>query len=180
MTEPNGNQALIEGIAKGGVLRGQLPQLEIGGSNCVIAIDPGDEHCGFAWFIDGKCIGAAELAPWFAIIAVRTLLLTGWPTALVIEEFKLYPWMAQQQSFSELLTPQLIGVLRYLWGEHAPAYCELVMQGASIKKPTAAILKARKTVSMAKKLRVGGHAGDAELHGHYYLNNNQGKGQQHG
>jgi hypothetical protein len=45
------------------------------------------------------------------------------------------------------------------------------MQGASIKKPTAKILKARKTPSISKRMKAGPHAQDAELHGHFYINN---------
>lgn len=140
----------------------------------VVAIDPGDVHVGVAEFAGGQCVRAFEMAPDDVPAYVRGALevMGGAPApgALVIEEFRLYPWKAQQQAFSQMLTAELIGQIRLVWrwwGD--PLGVQLVLQPASIKKPTKAILAAKKVVSEAKRSRAGGHAADAELHGYHYL-----------
>ncbi len=37
---------------------------------------------------------------------------------LVLEEYRLYPWMARQQGFSDFPVPQAIGALRYIARQH--------------------------------------------------------------
>lgn len=159
----------------------------------LLAIDPGEVHVGLAVFHDGTCIDAFEMAPHETIVLVRDLLSRRRLHTLVVEQFRLYPWLAEQQAFSDFKTVELIGVLRYLWatrgeldtgeltnkqGERlatAIEWCTWVENPATIKTPTRAILKARKIKSTAARLRAGGHASDAELHGYHYLLAQEGK-----
>lgn len=146
----------------------------------LLAIDPGHVHVGMALFEDGVCTNAWEMTPVVALEYVRVNLAEQLLDVLVIEEFRLYPWMAKQQSFDDLPTVQLIGALKYLWatcgatvfhrqGEDGEQTCVLAMQPATIKEPTRNVLRGRKIKSLAKKLKVGGHAADAELHGYHYV-----------
>jgi hypothetical protein len=140
----------------------------------LLAVDPGGKHVGLALFTDETCIKAWEETPADAIIFIREEVAEL--DVLVIEEFRLYPWMLDNQAWSDLPTCQLIGVLKYLHAVHGDASVKLVMQAATIKKPTARILRARRIVSQAKRSRAGGHAYDAELHGWHYLSNTNKKG----
>ena len=137
----------------------------------VVAIDPGDVHVGWAEFEDGHCVLAVELTPEECIQELEQRM--GELEAVVVEEFRLYPWTAQTQTWSDFPTAQLIGVIKYLHRSVGQAMqsgpeVELVMQQAAIKKPTTAQLKARGVKSKAKAAGAGGHALDAELHGYHY------------
>lgn len=134
----------------------------------VVAIDPGDVHCGMAIGVD-RVEAAWECAPWEAIQFVKDWLAGGGGEALVVEGFWLYPDKAMSQVGGQLKTVELIGVLRYLHavGGEGVNWAE---QQASIKVPTRSILSARKIKSVAKASKAGGHAADAELHWHYYNN----------
>lgn len=133
-----------------------------GGAFYLQAIDPGDVHCGLAKFHvvppghrlnrsstwQALCEIATELDP---VGLVRSLEPAAWSGELfdelrpddialyVVEEFRLYPWMARQQGYSDFKTPRLIGKLEYL-AERAGK--PLYLQGASNKKP--AVAKARR------------------------------------
>lgn len=145
----------------------------------MLAIDPGGVHVGMAWFHDEACFHAEEMTPAGCIAEVQRQLSQGLLDVLVIEKFQLYPWMAQNQAFSEFPTVELIGALKLLWatcggevwdddpGDRRTAL--LVMQGANIKDPTRRILRAKGVKSVAKKLGAGGHAADAELHGYHHV-----------
>ena len=37
---------------------------------------------------------------------------------LVVERYSLYPWMAREQGFSEMLTPQMIGAIKWIARRH--------------------------------------------------------------
>lgn len=130
----------------------------------VIAIDPGDKHVGWAVFIDGECTYVAEIEP----DQVPDMMFAGGsdPDVVVCEEFRLYPWSMQAQRFSQMATCELIGVIKYLC---ATEVVSLVMQPATIKKVARAQMSARGSVNDAVKLRKGGHAADAFLHGWYWL-----------
>lgn len=135
----------------------------------LLAIDPGDVHCGMALFHgDRGCQQAWELDPPGCLRYVRGSLEDGELDVLIIEKFVLYPWKAQEQAYSQMLTCQLIGALKAAWAWWG-GECELVEQGATIKKPTVGVLRSRKVASKAKQSKAGGHAFDAELHGYYYL-----------
>lgn len=145
----------------------------------LLAIDPGDVHVGMALFEGDRCIAAWEVDPDECVRYVASGL-TGHQEpsidTLVVEKFVLYPWMAQQQSFSEFHTVELIGVLKYIHraaanlaakdGKEPPV---LELQPATIKDPTRNILRGKGVVSVAKRDKAGNHAADAELHGYYYL-----------
>lgn len=141
----------------------------------LLAIDPGGKHVGMAWFEDQECVAVREETPAGAIDETRRQLLTG-TDVLVIEEFRLYPWLAQQQSYSDFPTVQLIGALKLLWATNGGRdwdgerpVCTLAMQPATIKAPTRNVLRGRKIKSVAKREKAGGHCADAELHGHFYV-----------
>lgn len=132
----------------------------------VIGIDPGEVHCGFA-------IVTTEHDGWHSRIAgertpqelyslvLECVLLPN--VEWVVESFRLYPWKAQQQGFSQLRVVETIGVLRYLLGER------MIEQSASIKKTANALLRARGMAPLAVTSGVGGHAKDAELHAWYRI-----------
>lgn len=85
------------------------------------------------------------------------------PTLVVYEQFVLYPWRMQQQSWSELKTVQIIGVLRHLCRERGiPTYA----QGAGTAKGfcTDAKLLAWGFYQKGKP-----HSRDAIRHGVQYL-----------
>lgn len=149
----------------------------------MVAIDPGDVHVGVAGFGREGCKWAVEMTPAQCLVYVREALLAAELVVVVIEEFRLYSWMAEKQSWSDFPTAQLIGALKAAvswfggpWDEEGEAWgygrtkdAIYVMQPASIKKPTMAQLQARKIKSVAKAGKAGGHAEDAELHGWHWL-----------
>jgi len=113
----------------------------------IAAIDPGDRYCGLAVFelcptghpelpyLDSSkrhrvCLRAAEtvspdqLFVWLEVNAHRLY-------AVVIERFRLYPWMAREQGFSEFPTPQHIGIIKYIASK---AGVLIVMQETSCKR----------------------------------------------
>ena len=137
------------------------------GMTVLLAVDPGDEHCGMAVFVDRECRWTGEMRPeglydWLgtgAALWARDKL--KW-NVIVVEEFRLYPQQAKAQAWSLFGTVEVIGVLKeYGRREGVP----VVLQPASAKKPVRAILKA-KDVRLKGK---GPHAKDAELHGWHYL-----------
>lgn len=140
----------------------------------VLAIDPGGTHVGMALMDTDeiRCERAWEETPATALEYLRVHLAAGDVDVLVIEEFRLYPWLAQTLSYSDFPTVQIIGAMKWLWatcgatvfhGEKMP--CQLKMQPATIKDPTRNLLRGRGIKSTAKKAKAGGHAADAELHG---------------
>jgi hypothetical protein len=89
---------------------------------------------------------------------------------VVVEEFRLYPWMAQEQSFSAMETPEVIGCIKRIFRK-AGWLERLVFQPASIKKPTAARCRAAgKMLPSNTGKRI--HAWDASLHGWHYIMRN--------
>ncbi len=144
-----------------------------GEQTLVLSIDPGERHCGFALFdptkpVGERCTHAWEMAPHQAILFVRRVLRWRRIKVLLVEQFRLYPWLAEQQAFSSFKTVEVIGVLRYLWAEQGEG-CEWVENPATVMKPTKAILQAKKIRSRSKAMRAGDHAQAAELHGWHYL-----------
>ena len=141
------------------------------------AIDPGDTHCGMASFAADHwtqgayaCVWTNEHTPLDCLQLVNEAIRDG-VEYLVIEEFRLYPWVSDQQAWSQLKTSQLIGALKTTYLQNRQDGQYLVMQPASIKKPTTAQLRKRKIPSKAKLAKVGRHCQDAELHGWYWIFN---------
>jgi len=134
------------------------------GREVVLAIDPGDPHCGLARFVDGECVAAAEFKPERMLGLLELWFTESKIDKVVCEEWRLYGQFAATQSGSTMPTVEVIGVIRWLcrrWG------VELIMQAALVKVPIQRILKAH-----GVKLQSwghGDHAKDAELHGYRYL-----------
>lgn len=93
----------------------------------LIAVDPGDRWTGVAFFAsdgNGKwyCSDAQEFdPPEFEDALAETLMLdrsTPPPEMFVYEKWRLYGDMAQQQTGSEFLASQHIGVMKYLLRVH--------------------------------------------------------------
>lgn len=126
-----------------------------------VAIDPGGVHVGWAVFEDGVCKWVHEVSPMQCLynldICAETL------DAIVVESFHLYPSMAQTLTGSDMATSRLIGAIQYL---AIRAGTPVVMQPASIKKPTESVLRHRGVVLQSHG--EGNHAKDAEIHGYCY------------
>lgn len=143
-----------------------MVDLDLDLAYAVLAVDPGDKHVGLASWVGGP-EPRRETGEVSHDEVVKRF--TAWhqmylPNAqiLVVEEFRLYAHKAQQQKESEMLTAQLIGVLKHVAGELG---VQVVLQPAGIKKATRRQLRARKI----KQIGRGGHARDAELHLMHFL-----------
>lgn len=172
-------KALAEQKAKYTGTRLRLP-----GTDRLVAIDPGEVHVGWAEFCeenDGTpvCFNSEEITPDECADRVAAMLFQGDVAHLVVERFTLYADKALAQSGSEMLTSELIGVLRYLVRVHnvgaasalpgspwTAQECRLYIQGADIKKGIRAQMKARGIERIGP---VGSHHGDAEEHGWYRI-----------
>lgn len=146
----------------------------------MVAVDPGGEHVGVAAFNqdnDGawECVWAGEYEPQEFEDWLSEALYRGQIDILVVEEFRLFPEKAAQQTGSDMPTSQLIGAIRYIWRATLKRGwpkepTELHMQPPSIKIPTRSKLKNSGVTSMSKFLKIPlDHAADAELHGYYHI-----------
>lgn len=145
-------------------------------------VDPG-ETCGFAriWASD------MDIRYWSAAITPGEVFaaLTGddhWDH-LVIEEFRLFPWMAAQQGFSTVPTAEVIGALKYLAARRGVAW---TMQKSMVMKEGRAFANKLKIPMTDRKLGSGKgayigpdfdlpgppHPRDALAHGFYWLQHN--------
>lgn len=126
----------------------------------ILAIDPGDVHVGWAHgvIMAGKWyVKSGEWTPEETVARVQAKLGNG-IDELVVEKFVLYADKAAAQTWSAMKTPELIGKLKLL---AELSEVEVVEQGAYIKKPVKAQMKARGIETSGGK---GGHANDAILH----------------
>jgi len=156
-----------------------LAGLSLDGSRRLLAVDPGEVHVGVAVFVetsDGwRCAATVELNPFGWVRLYDAILASALrPHYLVIEDFRLYGHLAMTQVGSSMATSQLIGWTNYATLLFNDPLAEdqqtaVVLQGAQIKKPTQAVLRAHRIRSTAKAARAGGHAFDAELHGWFYI-----------
>lgn len=86
----------------------------------LIAIDPGDQHVGVAFFAtddDGLwyCEDAQEWTPdEFEDALAELILMTPTPPIVVYERFRLYGDKSAEQTGSEFRTSQMIGVIRFI------------------------------------------------------------------
>lgn len=138
------------------------------GDQRILSIDPGEVHCGTALWLGGKCVSVKEYAPGALFAYLEDMLRSQSLDLVVMEEFRLYPWKAVEQGFSQLKTVETIGVVRYLvarWGMTIP----LIEQPALIKKPTEGHMRAGGVKHRAVVEKAGGHCKDAESHGYWYL-----------
>lgn len=135
-----------------------------------MAIDPGDLHQGVALFHRYKkgwrCSVAFETRAWDLMHLISIMGAVDGLDVVVYERFVLEPKRAPMLTGTDLETSQVIGAIKYQAGLHG---IPIVGQTNKIKVPTKSILRARGIKSRAKKLGVGGHAADAELHGYHYL-----------
>lgn len=101
----------------------------------LLAIDPGDTLTGVAFFREvdeGKwrCEDAAMIEPdEFNDSFFETLIAREEPRIVVMETFRLYADKSHEQKGSEFLTPQQIGVLKWILrkhNEHAQAHLDAV------------------------------------------------------
>jgi hypothetical protein len=160
------------------------------------AYDPGDKYTGVAYFRepDGPrdplshdptmlatgwaCYRARVADPDEALDELARDLLVGKVLYVVYERFRLYGDKAQEQTRSEFLTAQSVGVIRWLVrnvnltrAEQGQVPIRLEDYGAEEKTPARRILRAKGIRSTAKlqKAGPGDHAVDAELHGWHYV-----------
>lgn len=92
----------------------------------LIAVDPGDVHCGVAFFVraDNKfgwqCTNTEEFSPDDFLDALAETFVEQDPDwqFLVYEKFRLYADKARLQTGSEFPTAQIIGVVRWLGRTH--------------------------------------------------------------
>ena len=133
------------------------------GTDVLISIDPGDSHVGYAEWESGKLTHYVKHSP-ASLIKELESKAPGSVETIVVESFRLYPWLAQQQGFSAFKTPQLIGVIKYL-SNYLGA--DLVEQGANIKKPAFAAM-ASEEFQLPKTNQ---HVKDAIAHGWWYYYN---------
>ena len=137
----------------------------------VLGIDPGGTT-GYGAVLLGvdtqsneeiyKFMDAGELPDWHGL---EELIIKINPQVIIYEQFKLYPWLAKNQSWSEMETAQVIGVLHYL----CEKYNKIVKgQGANEKK-----LARPRAIAMLKaygnKSRYSDHSIDALTHALVYL-----------
>lgn len=155
----------------------------------LLAVDPGDEHVGVAWFDQQEkgwgCVYVEEMTPDEFRQYIGPALSSGMFRYVVCESFALYREKALQQIGSEFPTSQMIGMLKYVvWNVNLFSHMnpdldqevELVMQKPSIKKAVFAILARKGYRFTADRLKVPAqHVRDAEVHGIKYLKDTLGQ-----
>lgn len=147
--------------------KGRDEALERARATCtvdVVGIDPGDKHVGVAHWTRTKGMRSAELDAEKAL-PILDRLIEG-KTALIIEKFVLYSGKAQAQSWSPMLTAQMIGALKWIAAGHDVPVFE---QGADIKNATRQQCRARRL----EWDRSSVHASDARLHLWHWLLRNE-------
>lgn len=155
----------------------------------IIAIDPGDAHCGVATFREGKCTVALECNPKEMLTLLQQVLDDDAVEVVIYEVWRLYQSMTEKLVGSEMLTCQAIGVIKWLVDRHnetvdsfAKAHkgetfggriVELVAQPADIKDPTRTVVRHHGITPTSRKTS-GDHERDAELHGLHFILRGQG------
>lgn len=79
-----------------------------------VSIDPGDLHVALAWWELGTCTMVEECNPDEAVERLEDAFKRNAIDLVACEKFALDAKRAAQQSGSEFLTSQLIGVIKYL------------------------------------------------------------------
>jgi len=123
----------------------------------VVSIDPGDKHVGMCVWLGGQIEEAKTIEPLKMAEIIEVIKFD----MVVIEDFKLYPWLAQKQGFSAMKTPQLIGALKYLAHRNGSP---VAMQPATIKRHAFERMDAQ-GFDMPKG---GQHMRDAVAHGWWW------------
>ncbi len=128
----------------------------------ILSIDPGDAHTGVAISRGG----VPETQTWEGDLCEAMTQFSStvaWlePDVVLLEEFRLYPWLAMEQGYSDFATSQLIGAIKWY------CYChqrKLVMTQTANKKPAFAIMRGRGHVLPGKNQ----HEKDAVAHIYHY------------
>lgn len=152
----------------------------------ILAIDPG-HTCGIATLtvrtngeirVPPESVASVSPGHVYDLLDRRSIPGRGWDV-VVAEEFRLYPWLATQQAFSELHTVEVIGVIKYLC---ALADLPLYMQKTNIKKEARHLAEAHGWPMQVRSLGTGKgkykgpdfaypgqqHGRDALAHGCYW------------
>jgi hypothetical protein len=132
----------------------------------MVSIDPGDIHVGFVSWDHGLPDHLEEFTPARCMQVIESMASTNWLDLVVIEEWKLYPEMAQKMVGSDFPTCQLIGALRYVLDCAEIPYH---LQPAQIKYPTMGVLRNARFKLISQRTGCSGHVQDAELHGWYFM-----------
>jgi hypothetical protein len=144
-------------------------------SGMLLAVDPGDEHVGVAWFDKQEkgwgCVLVLEMTPGEFRGYLGPALASGIFRYFVVESWALYREKALQLIGSEMLTSQMIGMAKYVHWVASHGYeIDLVMQKPSVKKATFAILARKGYQFAADRLKIPAqHVRDAEVHGVYFI-----------
>lgn len=127
----------------------------------LLCLDPG-ETTGWAIFRHGKLTGAGQ----FRVTRLELFdqLVTKFnPDMMIIENYRVYPWLLKQHSWSEIPTLRYIGALQHI----------AALRGTPVRLQMAQLVK---TYCTNPKLRQWGlyredkkHANDAIRHGCYFL-----------
>ena len=151
------------------------------GANLILAVDPGDVHVGVAWFdeVDGAwgCVYTEEMTPDEFRSYLGPAVNSGFFRYVVLESFGLYGDKALQQTGSQMLTSQMIGMVKYaVWlAQQRGVVVTRVDQPPSVKKAVFAILEHKKYDFTADRLKVPGqHVKDAEVHGIKFVRDSMG------
>lgn len=122
------------------------------------AVDPG-ETCGWAHWRDDQYMGSGEMSWRQWVYQVDQNRVNG--GLYVVESFRVLPWMTRGLAMSDLIPVQVIGIMRYLVGDHY-----MVLQSPSLRKWFKGKDWAEYGVPEVPASR---HARDAVMHGLYWF-----------
>lgn len=130
-------------------------------NNRIAAIDPG-KSIGFAFFTgDDLELSGVYQNEHDALESLFHFLKIHDPKEIVIESFRLYPWKAKLQFWSDFETPEVIGIIKHwAWLNKYP----VILQPASCKKPFP-----DERLKQMGYYRPNDHTRDAVRHGLYRL-----------
>jgi len=154
-----------------------------GHGGMILAVDPGDEHVGVAWFDKQEkgwaCVLVLEMTPDDFDQYLEQALHSGIFRYFVYESWSLRRDMAVKMIGSEFETCQMIGMIKYVVKKvNASAHInpnmdreiELIVQSPKVKKATFAITAKKGYQSTADRLKVPAqHVRDAEIHGIHFI-----------
>ena len=127
-----------------------------------LAVDPGHATGWAAFDHNGQLMkyGTAHTKEDFYDVLERYM-----PKTLIVENFRLVPWKAVDQSWSEFKTVKIIGACElFAFQTHA----EVIMQ-----EPTIKVMGYKLAMIPVPKNHALSHETDAYVHGVYYLVNNK-------
>jgi hypothetical protein len=131
-----------------------------------VTVDPG-ETTGFAYWRGTDLVRADQLPAW-EFIDKLWLDCHDKVKLVVIEDWKLYPWVLDEMGWDPCRTPRFIGAITFIARIKG---VEIKYQGANIKKNAKA---AGAENLFVEPLYPNRHANDAVMHGVYYLATQEG------